>query len=184
MKASPRSGPGPGAQQEPDSGRAGAVRVDTLMHRDAAVARQIHAVLQRAYAQEASLLGLSDFAPLARTAADIQAEAAVYLGAWRGDTLLGSISIERDDAPGQLCIAVLSVDPDWQRQGVARALLRQALRLGDGMVFVVATAAANIPALALYRGEGFEVYRHGSVGPGALALVGLRRSPSPRADPP
>ena len=67
------------------------------------------------------------------------------------------------------------VHPSAQRQGIARALMQDALRRGAGMVYAVATGAANAPALALYRELGFVAYRQGSMGTAQLALLKLRR---------
>ena len=157
--------------------------VAAIDHRDAAVAQQIHAVLLPAYAQEARLLQAGDFPPLQRTVADIQAEDVFYLGASRGQTLLGALALGRDDEPDQLLITTLVVHPAHQRQGVAQALMAAVLRRGAGMVFAVSTGAANAPALALYRALGFVVYRHGTVGPDALALVKLRRPADAATEP-
>lgn len=153
-------------------------------HRSARVAQQIHAVLLPAYAQEARLLQAADFPPLQRTVADIQAEEGFYLGALRGQTLLGALAIGRDDEPGQLLVATLVVHPAQQRQGVARALMTAMLQRGAGMAFAVSTGAANTPALALYHALGFVAYRHGTVGPDALALVKLRRPADATTEPP
>ena len=98
-----------------------------------------------------------------------------HLGAWSGDTLQGVVSVGPDDEPDQLCIGMLVVHPSAQRQGIARALMQDALRRGAGMVYAVATGAANAPALALYRELGFVAYRHGSMGTAQLPLVKLRR---------
>lgn len=159
-----------------------AFTIAPLDHRNAAVAQQIHTVLVPAYAQEARLLQAGDFPPLRRCVADIQAEEGFYLGAQRGDTLLGALALGPDDEPGQLLITTLVVHPDHQRQGVARALMADVLRRGAGAAFAVSTGADNAPALALYQGLGFTVYRHGSIGPDALALVKLRR-PADTATP-
>ena len=147
-----------------------------LDHRRAEVARRIHAVLMLAYAQEAALLQVRHFAPLARTVADIQAQADLYLGAVERGALIGALSFAPDDEPGQFIVNALVVHPAHQRRGIGRALLLEALRLGDGHTFAVSTAAANAPALALYGGLGFVAYRRGSIGPEALALVKLRRA--------
>lgn len=151
------------------------LQITPLNHRDAATAARIHAVLLPAYAQEAQLLGARDFPPMRRSAADIQAEEAFYLGALDGDSLLGALALGPDEEPGQLLIGTLVVHPAQQRRGVARALLAEMLRQGAGTAFAVATGADNLPALALYRGAGFVVYRHGTVGPEAMPLVKLRR---------
>ena len=136
--------------------------------------------MQLAYAQEAALLQvqqkLQHFVPLDTTVEDLQRSVEFHLGAFAGDTLLGVVTVGPDDEPDQLCIGMLVVHPSAQRQGIARALMQDALRRGEGMVFTVATAAANSPALALYRELGFVAYRHGSIGAEQLALVKLRRA--------
>lgn len=155
-------------------------RIALLDHRDAAVAVVVHHVLHLAYAQEAALLQVKHFAPLARTVADLQASTDFFLGAWMGDDLAGALSVGPDDEPGQICITVLVVHPAHQRQGVARALVHSALQRGGGAAFAVATAAANTPALTLYRALGFVDYRYGQItdeGAAPLAIVKLRRAP-------
>ncbi len=129
-----------------------------------------------AYAQEAGLLQIEDFPPLAKTVDDIRASEDFHLGAWAGEQLAGVISIGPDDEPAQLCITALVVLPDRQRAGLGRALLQEALARGQGMAFAVSTAAGNTPALALYQALGFVPYRYGVVGPKALPLVKLRRA--------
>lgn len=144
-------------------------------HRDPQIAQQIHAVLALAYAQEAELLQVKHFAPLARGAAHIEASDEVYLGAFIGPRLVGSLSLGRDDEPAQIIITSLVVHPDCQRRGIGRALLREAIRRAADSVLSVSTALNNIPALDLYRSLGFVEYRWGTIGAEGLALVKLRR---------
>lgn len=139
-------------------------------------------MLVPAYEQEARLLGASPFPPALRTVADIQGDTDCWLGAFEGAALAGALAFAPDAEPGQFIVNTLVVHPAQQRRGVARALLHEALRLGGGHAFAVATGEANTPALALYRSLGFEPYRRGSIGPQALPLVKLRRPPGP-ADP-
>lgn len=146
-----------------------------LQHRDPAVAEAILAVLRPAYAQESRLLGLTDFPPLRRSAADVVASDDFHLGAWVGNALAGVLSLGRDDEPDQLCIGMLVVLPSHQRRGLARALLDDLLQRTDGLALSVATGAANAPALALYASAGFVAYRHGVVGDAQVPLVKLRR---------
>jgi ribosomal protein S18 acetylase RimI-like enzyme len=153
--------------------------VAVVDHRDPLVARQIHAVLALAHAQEAELLQVKDSAPLQRGAAQIEASDEFYLGAFIGLRLVGSLSLGRDDEPAQIIITSLVVHPQCQRQGIGRALLLEAVRRAAGSVLSVATALNNVPALDLYRSLGFVEYRWGTLGAEGLALVKLRRPHSP-----
>ncbi len=150
-----------------------------LNHRDPTVAAAIRSVLLPAYAQEALLLGAQHFAPLNKTVADVQASPDFHLGVMHGTQLLGVLSIGPDEQAQALCINMLVVHPQAQRQGLGRRLLQEALQRGPGMAFEVSTGASNAPALALYQQFGFVVYRHGTVGPEALPLVKLRRPARP-----
>lgn len=152
------------------------MQLESLQHQDPAVAQQIHAVWAQAYAQEARLLGLSDFPPLQRTIADLQADGDVYLGARLGGNLVGALAFGPDPEGGQLLVSVLVVAPNAQRQGVARALMTHLLGLAGPWPVAVATAQANRPAVLLYESLGFVAYRQGVVGPDALAIVKLRRT--------
>jgi ribosomal protein S18 acetylase RimI-like enzyme len=151
------------------------MHIEPLAHRELAVAQKIHAVLLLAHAQEAQLLQVTDFVPMARTPEDLQASEDYFLGAFLGETLLGCLGLGPDDEPGQISIASLVVHPAHQRQGIARALMAEALRRAAGMVLSVATGAKNTPALALYRSLGFAEYRRGTLGAEAIEIVKLRR---------
>ncbi len=150
------------------------LRIAALDHRDNEVAVRMLAVWLPAYRQEAALLHASAFPALERSAADFQSGDEHFLGALQGTELLGCLGLVPDDEPDQACISSLVVHPRHQRQGVARALLQAALALYAGRVVAVSTGALNAPALALYRSAGFQVYRHGVIGPEALPLVKLR----------
>jgi len=156
------------------------LRIELLDHRDLAVARKIHAVLVLAHAQESEVIqavhSTAHPAAPARTVEAIQASAEFYLGALHAEELLGALSVGPDDEPGQINITLLAVAPSHQRQGIARSLLVDALRRGQGAAFCVSTTASNAPALALYREFGFLAYRHGTLGPEVIALVKLRRA--------
>ena len=129
-----------------------------------------------AYAQEAELLEVKDFAPLKRTVQDVQGSGDFHLAALDGNEIVGALCLGPDDEPDQLQISSLVVHPKWQRRGVGRALLAEALRRAAGMTISVSTGTKNTPALTLYREFGFVPYRYGTIGSEALALVKLRAS--------
>lgn len=152
------------------------LRIERLDPRGAEVAAQIHAVLVLAHAQEAQRLGLAQPAVLARSTQDIQASGEFVLGALCGDELRGVLCLGPDDEGDQIRITTLIVHPAHQRQGLARRLLGEAVQRTEGAALAVAAAAGNAPALALYGSFGFVEIRRGSLGPGALEMLKLRRA--------
>ncbi len=157
-----------------------APQVHAVDHRDAQVAARILAILRLTYTQEAAALGAIAAPPLGTTADDICGSAQFFLGAFIGAELVGVLALGPDDEPGQLHIATLVVHPQHQRRGAARALLLDLMQRAEGITLSVSAGAANAPALALYQGLGFEVYRRGIVGAEGLALVKLRRAAATR----
>jgi len=170
-------------------------RIAVLDQAQRSVAEQIHAILMPAYEQEAALLGMPLPDPQAHTVEQLMADEDLYLGAFIGDQLVGALSmgVDRDvgeEGRQQMLISSLVVHQDFQRRGLARALLMHVLNQADGAlegsdttVFAVATGLANAPALALYQSLGFVPYRLGTLGPHELALVKLRRLPATAMTP-
>lgn len=148
--------------------------VQHIDHRSREVSEAIQAISALAYEQEAKLLGISGNLPPTETIEDIQSSQNFYLGAYHDHQLAGVLSIGRDDEPQQLCIALLVVHPNMQRRSVGTLLVREALARGGKMPFVVAVAANNAPALALYNKLGFARYRHGVMGPNNIPMLKLR----------
>jgi ribosomal protein S18 acetylase RimI-like enzyme len=152
------------------------LKIKRLDHRDQATSTAIHRLLVEAHAQEKALLGVDASIPFERTREDIQSSDDAYLGAFVADTLSGAICIGTDDEPGQTAIKYLIVGSEHQRKRIGSALVAQAIRLANGAVMSVATAEQNHPALALYRKQGFEPYRRGTLGAARLAMLKLRRA--------
>lgn len=153
---------------------AAGVTITVLDHRDGAVAEQVRHLLSVASAQEAALLGLP---PVATSAAAVQSSPNLHLGARSAQgALVGLLCIGADEEPDQLAIHTLVVLPAAQRQGIASALIQDALARGPGLAFAVITAEANAPAVALYARAGFAVYRHGFMGDAGVPVLKLRRA--------
>jgi ribosomal protein S18 acetylase RimI-like enzyme len=135
-------------------------------------ARAIYSIRQLAYTQEAELIGVQDFPPLAVTPEDLMSSQNQFLGAFQESVLQGVLSLEESPTPSRTMISSLVVLPSAQRRGVGRVLVREALASNGTRPLWVQTALRNEPALALYRNEGFTM--HGSVvlAPG-LELVQL-----------
>lgn len=161
-----------------------AIRVQAVDHREPAIAAGIHAVQMAAYAQEAELLGVRDFPPLRATVRDVQQSGAMYIAAFVGETIVGTIGVEPPeiaDWSGQKLdtfhIATLVVLPANQRQGIGRQLVRAAIATHSPHAMSVSTAIANTPALSLYAQFGFIACTTRTVGHEPLQIVLMRRDP-------
>jgi hypothetical protein len=80
------------------------LQLHPMVHTDAAIAAQIHSVQMAAYAQEAALLGVTNFPPLERMVDDICQSSESFLGAFEGQTLVGAMSTKPDEADGSIHI--------------------------------------------------------------------------------
>lgn len=141
---------------------------------DASVAEAIRGVMAAAYAVEAARLGVEDFPPLRRTAAQIAASAARFVGVWDTDELLAVAEVERPGR-GRVHLASLVVLPSHFRRGLASALLRRVLDADPGDDLTVSTGVRNEPALRLYAAHGFVVVRRWTTSDG-IPMVTLRRA--------
>jgi ribosomal protein S18 acetylase RimI-like enzyme len=163
-------------------------RLAPLDAQDAGRATELHALLQRAYTQEAALLGVdpAQFPPLQHPVHALQAGGEDWIGAWQdgalGAELVGALSLHADaDDDAVNCIGALAVDPAHQRRGIATLLLHAAFASQGGRSpFSVQVAQANAPAMALLAQAGFREWRRWSdaVGGQRLRFVKLLRRPS------
>lgn len=154
-------------------------RAAPVDHTVESVARAIHAVQMSAYGQEARLLGVVAFPPLARTVEDIRVGAESFVGVHIAGQLVGSVSVEPDPEYGGMSIASLTVAPVFQRRGIATALLVEVLQRYGAGCLTVQTGARNAPALQLYERWGFVPVRRWVVEPEFLEVVKLWRPPPP-----
>ena len=147
-----------------------------LDHRGPAEAEHIRCVLHAGYREEAALIGVEDFPPLRRSAADIAASPGRFVGCYSGEVLAGVVEYASEDrADGQVVdIASLAVDPGYARQGIGSRLVRFVVETSPGRAITVSTALSNLPAIALYRGLGFRIQRHFTA-PGGIECVSLLR---------
>ncbi len=134
------------------------MRVVELAHQRLPVALAIRELLQAAQRVEAERVDAELFPPLRRQAAEICMAGSRFLGIAIEGRLAAVIEIERP-AAGQLHIASLAVRPEYFRRGLASALLAAVLAEPGIERITVDTAAANTPALALYRKFGFSLQR-------------------------
>ena len=121
--------------------------------RDGAVATEIHAVQQAAYAVEARWIGCRDFPPLRETIAEFQHSRDRFLVfEWEG-RIVGALAYER----GVDCVTInrLVVSPDHFRRGIASALLATLEdRLTVGTLLRASTAELNQAAIKTYEKHG------------------------------
>ena len=153
------------------------IRVQPLDHSLVSVAERIHAVQIAGYTQEAMLIGAQHFPPLARTLEDVRWSSEQFFGAYVGNELAGTASIE-SGGEGRIGLSTLVVAPEWHRRGVGGTLLHHIMELHGDHEIQVQTAARNFPALALYRRSGFVEVLRWFVGAEPLELVALRRPPA------
>jgi ribosomal protein S18 acetylase RimI-like enzyme len=122
----------------------------------------ICALLRAAYTVEAQVIGVDDFAPLRRTAADISGAPSTFFGCTIGGRLVAVAEIE---APpdGPINIGGFAVHPSFFRRGIGSRLLRHVLQATAPAPVTVSTAATNDPAIALYEAHGFRVRRRWTI---------------------
>jgi len=131
-------------------------------------------VQHAAYAIEAELIGYPQLPPAHETLAALQECAEELWLCEEAGELVGAVGLEGGEE--ELLIARLFVAPSAFRGGVGTALVQHALDQAGGRRVRVGTAAANLPALALYEGLGFERVSESEPAPG-VHYVELVREP-------
>ncbi len=131
----------------------GRTMIELLDHYSESVAIQIYSVFQLSYKVEASLVGVKDFPPLRRNVSHIQSSSSQFLGQRIGADL--AAVVEFMQIGEDLSIESLVVHPRYFRRGLASQLLQSLLAEVRWQIADVETAAANNPALVLYRKFGF-----------------------------
>jgi ribosomal protein S18 acetylase RimI-like enzyme len=118
------------------------------------VAIQIHAVMQAAYTLEAERIGFAEFPPLRESLVELRQSSDSFLVFQQSGSIIGGLSFRR--RTDTVAITRLVVSPKHLRQGIATALLSDLeSRLFPITRLTVSTAAANTPAISLYKRFGF-----------------------------
>ena len=133
-------------------------------------------VQHAAYAIEAQLIGYPELPPAHETLAALRGCGEELWLCEEDGALLGAVGLEHV-SQDELLIARLFVAPSAFRRGVGTALVSHALAQARGRRVRVGTAAANLPALALYERLGFRRVGEREPAPG-LRYVDLVRDPS------
>lgn len=132
-----------------------------LKNRSISVATSILELQQRAYSEEARIIGIEcdSFPPLSQTAQDITKSRDSFVGYFRDEVLLGVISWETRTRT-EWSISRFVVEPSETRKGIGALLMYELLfrSVVPGIeTIIVSTAKWNEPAVRFYRGWGFEV---------------------------
>ena len=131
-----------------------AVAIAPLDVTDPAVAAIVLEIQRRSYRVEAGLIGSDAIPPLTEAADALRVCGEQFLGAFVEDQLAGFTSWKLDGKT--IDIHRLAVDPSFFRRGIGVALVRAVLSTEpNARRAIVQTGAANKPAKALYRREGF-----------------------------
>jgi ribosomal protein S18 acetylase RimI-like enzyme len=148
--------------------------IDTLDITNRAVAATVLEIQRRSYRVEAELIGSDTIPPLTETADELRTSGENFLGAFVDDRLAGIVSWKF--AGETIDIHRLAVDPSFFRRGIGVALVRAVLSAEpDAQRAIVQTGAANAPAKALYRGEGFVELDEREVGGGVRVALFERK---------
>ena len=122
-----------------------------------AVANEIFTIYQNSYKVEAQLIGTLDFPPLSRSIKNIEISKTQFYGFTENKCLAAIIEIAIEDR--QLHINSLTVDPSYFRKGIAKKLINFVLENMDYSQAIVETAVVNIPAIQLYKKQGFVEFK-------------------------
>ncbi len=108
-----------------------------------------------AYQVEAGLIGYWEIPPLRDTLETLKASSESFYGYFEDGKLLGVISYRMEGDVMELCRLV--VHPNFFRKGIGKTLLMYLEKIEKHMTKMrVSTGSKNAPAIALYRGYGFE----------------------------
>ncbi len=133
---------------------------------DPTTARRIVEIQLAAYAVEAELIGFGGIPQLSESTREVvQLASLTWVGAFEGDALIGLIAL--DETERGTDIDRLAVDPAFARQGFGRRLVQSIL---NQPTITVSTGARNLPAIALYEGEGFKEVGTTEIAPGVITI--------------
>jgi ribosomal protein S18 acetylase RimI-like enzyme len=148
--------------------------IDNLDISDPTIASTVLEIQLRSYRVEAELIGSHALPPLMETIEDLRACGEQFLGTFVDDRLAGFVSWKFDGET--IDIHRLAVDPSFFRRGIGVALVRAVLsEQPNARRSIVQTGAANEPAKALYRGEGFVEVGERDVGAGVRVALFERK---------
>ncbi|SEA71613.1 Acetyltransferase (GNAT) domain-containing protein [Thalassobacillus cyri] len=125
-----------------------------LAHTRGDVAKEIEALQQLSYHQEARYVHSRKLPPLTETYQDIRMADETFLGIYKERRLVGLIAYQLE--AGDFWITRMAVHPRWMRQGFGKELLDRVLFLNPTSRCYVTTGAKNEPAMRFYQKYGFK----------------------------
>lgn len=130
--------------------------IRTLDHK--ASCYEIYALFQLSYKIEAELAKAEKFPPLLWTPEDIQNKPGDFFGIFEGSELIASVQVF-SSSDSEISIYSLVVHPTHFKKGLASALIAFVLSRYSQNTVYVETAAANVPAISLYKKYGFQIIK-------------------------
>ena len=117
-------------------------------------AEKVLNIQKLAYQVEAKLIDSDDIPPLKDTVETLQQCGEIFYGYFSKEELCGVISIKIET--NEIDIHRLFVHPNHFKKGIAQSLLNVIESTSNAETIKVATGSKNIPAVNLYKKNGFE----------------------------
>lgn len=139
--------------------------IKQINHLDRHTAKQILDVQFPAYKIEAQIIGFDGIPQLKDTVETIETSSEIFIGYTKEERLIAFLSYSKEENEYQICRLV--VHPDYFKQGIARKLLRYFINeiVSPLQKVIVSTGADNVPAINLYKSEGFVFLKDIEVAP-------------------
>jgi ribosomal protein S18 acetylase RimI-like enzyme len=139
--------------------------IKQINHQDRHTAKQILDVQIPAYKIEAQIIGFDGIPQLKDTVETIETSTELFIGYIHENQLIAFLSYTKDENGYQICRLV--VQPDFFKQGIARKLLKYFMNeiVRPHEKVIVSTGADNVPAINLYKSEGFAFLKNIEVAP-------------------
>ena len=139
--------------------------IKQINHQDRQTAKQILDVQIPAYKIEAQIIGFDGIPQLRDTVETIENSTELFIGYIHENQIIAFLSYSKDENEYQICRLV--VQPAYFKQGIARKLLKYFVNeiVIPHEKVIVSTGADNVPAINLYKSEGFAFLKNIEVAP-------------------
>ncbi len=134
--------------------------IKQINHQDRHTAKQILDVQIPAYKIEAQIIGIDGIPQLKDTVETIETSTEIFIGYIHENHLIAFLSYSKNENEYQICRLV--VRPAHFKQGLARKLLKYFMNeiVSPHKKVIVSTGAENVPAINLYKSEGFSFLKN------------------------